>query len=59
MNKRKKCLPSSACIQFQQITAHSDVDIWIVEQAKRKDIVRKCRIYQINIDQIINPIINC
>jgi hypothetical protein len=36
MNTRKIYLPSSACIQFQQITAHSDVDIWVVVQEKKK-----------------------
>jgi len=35
-----KHLPSSACTQFLQIAAHSDVRVWKVAQKRKEDKIR-------------------
>jgi len=36
-----KHLPSSACTQFLQIAAHSDVRVWKVAQKWKEDKIRR------------------
>lgn len=36
---KEKCLPSSACTQFQQIAAHSDVTMEEGQSQKMKDLL--------------------